>query len=562
MRLQLSKESSIAKPGFNRWLIAPAALGIHLCIGSVYAWSLFNPTLTKRIGIVASAADDWSLSDVVWIFTVAIVSLGLAAAIAGRWLEEAGPRLVGVISATAWGGGFVIGGLGIVYEQLWLLYFGYGVIGGFGLGLGYVSPVSTLIKWFPDRRGMATGIAIMGFGGGAILAKPMIEGLLQFYYTAPTYLGLTESLDVVTENGRRMVTIAGQLREVVVVGKNDVAQMVVASHEGVYLSGTGSVGVAQTFFTLGGIYLTIMLIAAFSYRVPSADWSPPVPVRLQEGKKKSLITAHDVDINQAMKTPQFYLLWIVLCFNVAAGIGVLAVAKTMITEIFGSTLPQTVNANFAATYVLMISIFNMLGRFFWASLSDYIGRKNTYYIFFSLGLMLYSSIPYFAHEVSVSPEIFWLVCFYATTMLIFTMYGGGFATIPAYLADIFGTRFVGGIHGRLLTAWSTAGVIGPLAITTLRERAVEQAIKDLTSKVNPALFQKHFGESPDKLELLVEMKTVTIRKLMEIVPPGTIDPTPQLYNGTMYLMAFLLFLALVANFFISPVASKHHIKNP
>ena len=176
--------------------------------------------------------------------------------------------------------------------------------------------------------------------------------------------------------------------------------------------------------------------------------------------------------------------------------------------------------------------------------------------------MLYSSIPYFAHEVSVSPEIFWLVCFYATTMLIFTMYGGGFATIPAYLADIFGTRFVGGIHGRLLTAWSTAGVIGPLAITTLRERAVEQAIKDLTSKVNPALFQKHFGESPDKLELLVEMKTVTIRKLMEIVPPGTIDPTPQLYNGTMYLMAFLLFLALVANFFISPVASKHHIKNP
>lgn len=557
----LSKSRIIAKPGFNRWLIAPAALGIHLCIGSVYAWSLFNPALIKRIGVVTSAADDWTLKSVVWIFTVAIVFLGLAAAIAGKWLEKVGPRMVGVVAACCWSGGFFIGGLGIITGHLWLLYLGYGVIGGCGLGLGYVSPVSTLIRWFPDRRGMATGIAIMGFGGGAMLAKPMIEGFLKFYYQAPQYLGTVDSVHLVTQAGRRMVEVAGNLQEVVVIGANDIAKMIVPGPEGVYLAGTGNVGVAPTFFTIGIIYLTIMLLASFAYRVPPDGWKPAGWEPPKEGEHKSMISQHDVHIDQALKTRQFYQLWVVLCFNVTAGIGVLAVAKTMMTEIFGTTLPHIVDLNFAATYVLMISFFNMVGRFFWASISDYLGRRNTYWVFFALGIALYCSIPYTAQHVSVNPSVVWLVYFYAATMIIFTMYGGGFATIPAYLADIFGTRYVGGIHGRLLTAWSSAGVFGPLAITSLRENSVNKAIKDLVAKIDPTVFYNKFGAGVDQLDKLVDAKTVTISKLMEIAPAGTVDPTPGLYNSTMYLMAFVLLVALIANATMRPVHTSHHIKD-
>jgi len=552
-----SKQHIVAKEGFNRWLIAPAALGIHLCIGSVYAWSLFNPALIARIGVVTSAADDWDLKSVVWIFTVAIVCLGLSAAFAGKWLEKVGPRLVGAIAAVCWGGGFIIGGIGIVTGQLWLLYLGYGVLGGCGLGLGYISPVSTLIRWFPDRRGMATGIAIMGFGGGAMIAKFMIEPLMRVFYVAPEYLGTLNSMTLVTEAGRRMVDVAGQLQEVVVIGTNDVANMLVPGPEGVYLAGTGNIGVAETFFTLGVVYFVIMLTAAFAYRVPKEGWLPTGYVVPDE--TKGMITEHDVHIDQALKTPQFWQLWLMLCLNVTAGIGVISVAKTMMKDIFGGALPDIVNLEFAATYVLMISVFNMIGRFFWASSSDYLGRKNTYFIFFGLGALLYASIPFFAQAVSVNPAIMWLILFYAATMLIFTMYGGAFATIPAYLADIFGTAFVGGIHGRLLTAWSTAGVLGPLAITSLRESATAKAIQSLADKLDPAVFQTAFGANIDQLNALVEAKTVTISKLMEIVPAGTIDPTPSLYNQTMYLMAALLIVAFVANYFMKPVHHTHHM---
>jgi len=423
-----SKQRIVAKEGFNRWLIVPAALGIHLCIGSVYAWSLFNPALVARVGVVTSAADDWSLKSVVWIFTVAIVFLGLSAAFAGKWLEKVGPRLVGTIAAFCWGGGFLIGGLGIVTGQLWLLYLGYGVLGGCGLGLGYISPVSTLIRWFPDRRGMATGLAIMGFGGGAMIAKFMIGPMIKSFYVTPEYLGTTDSVKLITEAGRRMAEVAGELREVVVVGANDVASMLVPSQEGVYLVGTGNIGVAQTFFTLGIVYFVIMLIAAFLYRIPKEGWLPKGYVAPDENK--SMITEHDVHIDEALKTPQFWQLWLMLCLNVTAGIGVISVAKTMMKDIVGGVLPDVVNLEFAATYVLMISAFNMVGRFFWASTSDYIGRKNTYYIFFGLGTLLYASIPFAAQAVSVAPSITWLIMFYAATMLIFTMYGGAFATIP------------------------------------------------------------------------------------------------------------------------------------
>lgn len=557
----LSKERIVAEPGFNRWKVPPASVAIHLCIGSVYAWSIYNPPLTHLFGVAAPAADDWSLQDVTWIFSVAIVFLGLSAAFAGRWLERVGPRMVGTVAAFCWGGGYLLGSVGILTHQLWLLYLGYGVIGGCGLGLGYVSPVSTLIRWFPDRRGMATGLAIMGFGGGAIIAAPLKRYLMQLFYEAPDYLGPVGQVNLITEAGRRFVEQAGQRLEVVVVGANDVAGMLVRGAEGVYVVGTGSTGVAQTFLVLGLFYFVIMLIAAFSYRVPPegwlpAGWTPPK----EDPQHKKLITTRHVDIDEALKTPQFYQLWLVLCMNVSAGIGVLGVASTMMSEIFGTTLPNIVDGAFAATYVSMISVFNMLGRFLWASSSDYIGRKNTYWIFFALGILLYLSVPFAANQVSVQPSVVWLVLFYGATMLIFTMYGGGFATIPAYLADVFGTKFVGGIHGRLLTAWSMAGVVGPLAITSLRESASLRAIADLASKVDPVAFAQRFGAPLEQLDQLVAAQTVTIARLMELAPSDTVDPTPGLYNSTMYLMAALLAVGLISNALMRPVAEKHYLK--
>ncbi len=557
----LSKARITAEPGFNRWLVPPASIAIHLCIGSVYAWSVYNPPLTRLFGVVAPAAEDWNLQSVTWVFSVAIVFLGLSAAFAGRWLEQVGPRMVGTVAACCWGGGYLIGSIGIFTHQLWLLYLGYGVIGGCGLGLGYVSPVSTLIRWFPDHRGMAAGMAIMGFGGGAIIGSPLKRWCMQQFYEAPQYLGTTSQVNLVTEAGRRFVEQAGHKLEVVVVGAKDVANMLVPGPEGVYVVGTGSIGIAQTFITLGLLYFVVILIAAFSYRIPREGWLPegwtPPP---ESAEQENLVTTHNVDIDEALKTRQFYQLWIVLCMNVSAGIGVLAVANTMMSEIFGTTLPGIVNGAFAGIYVLMISVFNMLGRFIWASSSDYIGRKNTYWIFFALGIVLYCSVPFTANRVSADPSVMWLVLFYGATMLIFTMYGGGFATIPAYLADVFGTRFVGGIHGRLLTAWSTAGVVGPLAITSLRQSAVAHAVADLAAKVDPAMFQQRFGAGIDQLDKLVSAQTVTIARLMEIAPAGTVDPTPSLYNTTMYLMAVLLAIGLVSNALMKPVAKSHYLK--
>lgn len=555
----LLKESIVAKPGFNRWLVPPASIAIHLCIGSVYAWSIFNPALQKELGVVGSAAGDWSLQNVIWIFSVAIVFLGLAAAVAGRWLEKVGPRCVGVTAAMLWGGGFLVGALGIKLHSLPLLYFGYGVLGGCGLGLGYVSPVSTLIRWFPDRRGMATGMAIMGFGGGAMIGGPLKRFLLAKYRQAPDRLGSEEDLSLLTEGGVRFAETAGGKAEVLVPSAADLAAFGEKLEPGVYAVGTGSTGAAETFITLGILYFVVMVCAAFAYRVPAAGWKPKGWTPPHD-KKHALVSDHNVGLSSAMKTPQFWCLWIVLCFNVTAGIGVIGVAKTMVTEIFGGSLSDEWRAGFFFTsYVLMLSIFNMVGRFFWASMSDWIGRKTTYNIFLLLGCALYLSIPFTANQAGASTGSTWFILFYATTMVIFTMYGGGFATIPAYLADLFGSKYVGAIHGRLLTAWSTAGVLGPVAIAQLRQGSVNNAIDDLVPRIDAGLFEKTFGAPVAKLDELVKAKTVTVQKLVEIAPEGTIDPTPTLYNTTMYAMAGLLVIGFIANFLVKPVDSKFHL---
>ena len=552
----LHKDRIVAEAGFNRWRVPPASIAIHLCIGSVYAWSVFNPALTRELGVVAPAAEDWSLGSVVWIFSVAIVCLGLAAAFAGKWLEAVGPRMVGVAAALLWGGGFVCGAFGIATHQLWLVYLGYGVLGGCGLGLGYVSPVSTLLRWFPDRRGMATGMAIMGFGGGAMIAAPLKGFLLDAFKTAPDYLGPRDAVATLVENGRIFAETAAGKVEVVFASALQAAEF--GGEAGLYVVGSGDTGAARTFLTLGLVYLCVMIVAAFQYRVPAPDWKPagwaPKPER------SALVTGRDVHIDRAIATPQFWQLWIMLCFNVTAGIGVIGVAKTMMSDIFGTLMPLVVTAAFASTYVLMISVFNMIGRFFWASTSDYIGRKMTYMCFFVLGPLLYLSIPHFATAATANPSLIYLVGFYVASMIIFSMYGGGFATIPAYLADMFGTLHVGGIHGRLLTAWSIAGVLGPLAITSLRELAVTRAIEDLAAKVDPAAFAATFGAPIEQLEGLLEAKTLSIARLMDIAPAGTIDPTPSLYNSTMYAMAALLLVAFFANLLMRPVSERHHHK--
>ena len=576
----LMKSRIVAAPGFNRWRIPPVAIAIHLCIGSVYSWSIFNPALTKELGVVTSAAEDWSIRSVVWIFSVAIVFLGLSATVAGTWLEKVGPRLVGVTAACLWGVGFIIGGVGVHLHQLWLLYLGYGALGGIGLGMGYVSPVSTLIRWFPDRRGMATGMAIMGFGGGAIIGAPLKEYLIRAFYEAPQYLGPTGAVSLITEQGRRFAQMGGEMVEVVLAGAADVPAMILPEAEGVYVVGTGGTGASQTFFALGIAYFLIMVVASFMFRVPAEGWKPEgweprleaaeLPPGPASGRavgwsrrltrRRLRVTREDVHLSESHKTPQFYLLWLILCLNVTAGIGIIGVAKTMATDIFGSTLPHIVTPAFAVSYVLMISLFNMAGRFFWASISDYLGRKNTFYCFFGLGTLLYLIIPATAIGVGINPHVVWLLLFCAATMLAFSIYGGGFATIPAYLADVFGTLHVGAIHGRLLTAWSAAGLIGPFAITYLRDFSEKRAINDLTSLVNPAAFEAHFDAPLSRLQELIAAKTVTVGKLMEIAPQGTVDPTPNLYNVTMFVMAGLLALAFFANMAIRPVAERHLLK--
>ncbi len=492
----LFKESIIADASYNRWLIAPAAVATHLSIGSVYAWSMFNEPLTREMGVVASAASDWALPSVVPIFSTSIVCLGLAAAVAGRWLEDVGPRLCGTLAAACWGGGFLVSAAGIHLHSLPLIYAGYGVLGGIGLGLGYVSPVSTLLRWFPDRKGMATGLAVAGFGGGAMIAAPVVRRLLAYYATPPEYLGTVADVSIQTlPSGQRVVEKAGVLIDVVVANAADLASSGMKGlAEGVYAVGTGSTGAAETFVTLGVAYASAILCGAFAYRVPRegwvpAGWTPPVAPGDGDKQKAAGTPAGptytpSVHIDEALRTPQFYLLWTCLFANVSAGLGVLAVAKTMMGDIFGAAMPTIVDGAFCASYVSMISIANMSGRLIWATGSDKIGRKATFAVLFCGGAPLYLSIPYAASLAGTTDGIGPLVLFTGSTMAIFTMYGGGFATIPAYLADVFGTKFVGGIHGRLLTAWSTAGIAGPVGLTYLRRNAQNRHIDELVEKIS------------------------------------------------------------------------------
>ncbi|MDR3469451.1 MAG: OFA family MFS transporter [Xanthobacteraceae bacterium] len=473
----LDRDRTIATAGFNRWMVPPAALCIHLCIGMAYGFSVFWLPLSRAIGLdkpkacpdisivqeLVTTTCDWKVASLGWMYTLFFVILGVSAALWGGWLERAGPRKAGVVAAICWSGGLLLGAIGVYLHQLWLLWLGSGVIGGVGLGLGYISPVSTLVKWFPDRRGMATGMAIMGFGGGAMIGAPLANLLINHFKT-PT-----------------------------------------------------SVGVWETFLAMGAIYFVFMLVGAFGYRVPPAGWRPEGWMPPSEGR--TMITQHHVHLDDAHKTPQFWLIWWVLCLNVSAGIGVIGMASPMLQEIFAGSLiglpdvkfnalsaeQKVAIAGIAAGFTGLLSLFNIGGRFFWASLSDYIGRKNTYYVFFLLGIALYALAP---SAAAIGSKLL----FAGSFCIILSMYGGGFATVPAYLADMFGTQYVGAIHGRLLTAWSTAGIIGPVVVNYIREAQLAAGV-----------------------------------------------PRDQLYNFTMYILCAMLVAGLICNYLIKPVDPKWYM---
>ena len=440
----LSREATIAPPGFNRWLVPPAAIAVHMCIGQVYGFSVFKKPLAKALGITAPMAGDWSEADVGVAYIIALALLGISAAVFGKWVERSGPRKTMLASLLCFCSGLVLASCAVRWHQLWLLYAGYGLIGGVGLGLGYIAPVSTLMKWFPDRPGMATGMAIMGFGGGALIGGPLAEELMRRFASAT------------------------------------------------------SVGAQEALVVMAGLYAISMLFGAWIVRVPAEGWKPAG----WEPKEhvKPLVTNANVSVDVAWRTPQFWLLWVVLCMNVSAGIGILGQASPMIQDMFG------VSAAAGAGYVGLLSLCNLGGRFFWSSCSDFLGRKVTYCVYFILGAALYLSVPWTQGQGNVT-------LFVIVTGLILTMYGGGFATIPAYLRDLFGSYQVGAIHGRLITAWSLAAIIGPT---------------------------------------LVDRLSVENKKTL---------PAAQAYNSIFYIMVGLLVVGLIANLLVRPVDAKYHVKN-
>ena len=473
----LSKERIVAGPGFNRWLVPPAALAIHLCIGMAYGFSVFWLPLSRAVGIkepLKCAASvgffqellitgcDWKVSTLGWMYTLFFVLLGSSAALWGGWLEHVGPRKAGVVSAICWCGGMLISALGVQSHQFWLMLLGSGVIGGIGLGLGYISPVSTLIKWFPDRRGMATGMAIMGFGGGAMIGSPLATALMK-HFASET-----------------------------------------------------NVGVAPTFVAMALIYFVFMMGGALGYRVPASNWAPKGWTPPSAQASSAMITKGHVHVNKIWGIPQFWLVWMALCMNVSAGIGVIGMSSPMLQEVFGGSLigvsakfaqldkaQLSAIAGVAAGFTALLSLFNIGGRFVWASLSDLLGRKLTYVVFFVLGAILYASVP--ASAMSGNK-----VTFVAAFCLILSMYGGGFSTAPAYLADLFGTQMVGAIHGRLLTAWATAGILGPVVVNYMRDYQLGMGL-----------------------------------------------PHEQVYNQTMFILVGMLGVGLLCNLLVRPVNPKH-----
>ncbi|GAA0634997.1 OFA family MFS transporter [Sporichthya brevicatena] len=419
----LDRERTIAPPGWSRWLIPPAALSVHLAIGQAYAWSVFKKPLEATM--LTDSDHPGTLSALP--FQLGIVMLGVSAALFGTKVEARGPRWAMAVSSLCFCSGLAIASLAVVLDQYWLVVVGYGFVGGIGLGIGYISPVSTLIKWFPDRPGLATGCAIMGFGGGALFASPFSTELLKKF----------DALITPPAQG------AAPLSEAVLDSAQD--------------------GIAKTFIVMAVFYAVFMTMSYTLVRVPAPGWHPGKEPPRQD---RILQSKANVSAKNAIKTPQFWFLWVVLCFNVTAGIGILERAAPIFRDFFPDSGDGDAGALAAAAagFVAILSLSNALGRILWSSTSDYLGRKNMYRMYLGVGALLYT---YVLITTDANKPLFLIACIF-----ILSFYGAGFATIPAYLKDLFGTYQVGAIHGRLLTAWSVAGVLGPFIINNIADERI------------------------------------------------------------------------------------------
>ncbi len=629
-----------AKTGFNRWLIVPAALGTHLSLGSIFAWSLFNQPLMTLHGVVAPAAADWELGSIMPVFSTTMACFGLSSFLLGRAgvYEKLGPRVTGVVGGSLFASAFAFASLAAQAHSLPVLFAGYGALAGLAVGTAYVPPISTLLKWFPDRKGVAAAMAVMGFGAGGMVAAPIIETLLAKFRKIPTYIGAAGDVPTVSRDGRLYVDLASlpadlaaaasnapastaaglgsTLREVVVANTASIAKLgseaAATLKEGLYLVGTGSTGLAETFACLGGIYATAILASAFVFRLPPEGFNPALAAAVTATTAHAPAAAaatttaaaaagtpaapaapaaptavvkapypHAIEPGSAvtpaetLKTRQFWLVWAGMCFNSTAAYALIGAGKTMLTDIFGGAYPAVVTSAFAATFVSMLSAFNLGGRLGWGSIADAVGTKKTFMWLWGLGVPLYLAMPFSAHLVQdMLPAVAALTdassladkatayaplgLFYASVMVAISTFGGSAAVSPAYMADLFGSKYVGAIHGQLLSFLVVSGYLGPVTCTTLREMSFKKAVEKLTALVDPAAFEAAFGAPPTQLQQLIDAKTVTIPRLMELVPAGTVDPTPFLYDETLMAMSALQVIALAAALTVTKVNPKHY----
>ena len=530
------------------WNVAPA-FATHACIGSPYAWSAVSSVLTREHGFVVSAASDWTFAETTLPLSIVFMLQGVGAAVAGKWQARVGPRVAMTAAGFCFGGGLMLGGAGIAMHSLPLLYAGYGLLGGTGIGLGYTPPVQTLLQWFPDKKGLASGMTIAGFGSGALLFAPAMNYLMNKYSKLPDYLGSSDAVEVVNKGGKYFTEVkSGAFQEVVIANAADIAKLSGKASElaeGVYAVGTGSTGACEALVTLGAVYLGTMLASAAIIRAPRI-----VDVPASGKKEEEEEEVKSVSVDEAMKSPNFYLLGTTFFCLASGGMGLFSVAKPMMTDVFSAAMPSIVTASFASSYLLMMSGSNLGGRLFWPSVSDNIGRRATMSTFAIGSIPLYLAVPTLVDMTITTQSAASLYGFLGSTCLAISAMGGVYALLPAYEADLFGVKNVGAIHGRMLLFSSAASLAGPSLLLNLRTKSENDAIRGLVETIDPETFQDAFGAPIDNIPQLMEAKSLTISKLLEVVPEGTPDPSPYLYDTTMYSMAALMGVGAVAHQFV------------
>ena len=603
-----SKEAATASvdlPVSSRWYAVPPANAVHLSIGSVYCYSMWTPGLTKAVGVIAASSTDWAHSAVVPVFSASAVVLGMTTAGLGTWVEKVGPRQAALVGSVLWSSALLTTAAGVHYHSLLALYAGWGLLGGVGWGCMYLAPVTTVMKFFPDRRGLATGLALSAFGTGAAIAPAIIHATMEIFQVPPEFIGPLQehvassssssastdphvSLSTLAD-GTQVVANHSAMGEpgtpVVVATESDVTKFGVPGlGPGAYVLGTGDTGTAKALATLGIFYGGLGVLGARYMTVPHPQWSPTTQLidKKADHKPDGAVEpntpptpSHNIGlpVDYVMKqTWQFPLLWISVFGNATGGLALLSSSKLMLTDIWAGFAPDIVNGSFAMGYVSALGVGMAAGRFGWSALSDYLGRRNTYALF-GLGIPVVGMAPWLTHWAlqaaesgdpgSTIPLLLTVLC--GGSVLAITFYGGIFSVLPAYIADLFGQKNAGAIHGKLLTAWAASAVAGPMGLTYLRSHAAQVAIQDLLCKLDDsAAFEQAFGcnlTDTETIQTLIDAKTISIDRLMELAPLGTVDPTPFLYDTTCYAAASLMAVSLVSNLLITRIDVSSTVKH-